>query len=80
MKHFSRVASLLLVLAPRAVEACASCMSSASGDQTYNWAYIGLMLAPFTIAVGIGGVLGRCYVKARRHAARKAMALHEEMT
>jgi hypothetical protein len=47
------VAALLL---PRLAEACASCISSAYGDRTYNWAYIGLLLMPFAVAIVIGGV------------------------
>jgi hypothetical protein len=44
------------LLLPRLAEACASCISSAYGDRTYNWAYIGLLLMPFAVAVVIGGV------------------------
>lgn len=60
----SLLALLPLVLVPAAAEACASCMSS--GDQTFNWAYYGLMATPFAIVMGVGGVLTGCYLSARR--------------
>jgi hypothetical protein len=44
-------------LAPRTALACAACVSSAYGDRSFNWAYGMLMLAPFVVAVVIGGVL-----------------------
>ena len=44
------------MLLPRLAEACATCISSAYGDRTYNWAYIGLLLVPFAVAAVIGGV------------------------
>ena len=44
------------LLLPRLAEACATCISSPYGDRTYNWAYIGLLLMPFALAVVIGGV------------------------
>jgi hypothetical protein len=37
--------------------ACATCVSSAYGDRTYSWAYGGLLLAPFVVAVVVGAVL-----------------------
>jgi hypothetical protein len=43
-------------LLPRLAEACAACISSPYGDRTYNWAYIGLLLMPFAVAVVVGGV------------------------
>jgi len=56
---------LPLVLAvgvvPASAEACASCVSTAVGDQTYNWAYIGLMGMPFAILAVIGVVLAYHY-------------------
>lgn len=48
---------LAAVLAPRAAAACAACVSSGYGDRSFNWAYGGLMLAPFLVAVVIVGVL-----------------------
>jgi fructose-1,6-bisphosphatase len=51
------VAALVVtVLSPRLAAACATCISSAYGDRTYNWAYIGLLLMPFAVALVIGGV------------------------
>ena len=42
--------ALGLVLVPAAALACASCVSSAFGDRTYNWAYLTLLLMPFLLA------------------------------
>ena len=47
----------LVSILPAVVEACASCISSAYGDRTYNWPYLVLILVPFAVAVIIGGVL-----------------------
>jgi hypothetical protein len=44
-------------LAPQTVAACTACVSSAYGDRTFNWAYGGLLLAPFVVALVIGTVL-----------------------
>jgi hypothetical protein len=44
-------------LAPRIAAACAACVSSAYGDRTFNWAYGGLLIAPFLVAIVVGGVL-----------------------
>ena len=44
-------------LAPRAASACAACVTSAYGDRSFNWAYGGLMIAPFLVALVVGGVL-----------------------
>jgi hypothetical protein len=44
-------------LVPAITEACAACVSSAYGDRTFNWAYGGLLLAPFLLALVVGGVL-----------------------
>ncbi len=46
-----------LALAPAVAEACATCISSAYGDRTFNWAFLSLLLVPFAIAGGIGLVL-----------------------
>lgn len=54
------VAGVLAVagaLAPRVAMACAACVSSPYGDRTYSWAYGGLLLAPFLLALVIGAVL-----------------------
>jgi hypothetical protein len=44
-------------LTPAVAAACAACVSSAYGDRTFNWAYGGLLLTPFVVAVVVGGVL-----------------------
>jgi len=55
-----RVALALAMLAvPAAAEACASCISSPFGDQSYNWPYLVLILVPFAAAAVIGGVMMR---------------------
>jgi hypothetical protein len=58
MRRAVAAAVLVLgVLAPRLAAACPSCISSAYGDRTYNWAYIGLLLMPFLVGVVIAGIL-----------------------
>ena len=47
----------VVALLPRTVAACATCISSGFGDRAYTWPYIGLILMPFVIAVGIVGTL-----------------------
>jgi len=59
---------LLLALGPSAAEACATCISSAYGDRTFNWAFLSLLGAPFVISVAIGSVL---YVNVRRQRAAR---------
>ena len=39
------------------VLACASCMSSAYGDRTFNWAYTALMVVPFVVGTVVAFVL-----------------------
>jgi uncharacterized integral membrane protein len=41
------------------VLACASCIASPFGDQTYNWPYLVLILVPFVVGTVIGGVMMR---------------------
>lgn len=45
-----------LMLAPRAVSACSSCLSSPYGDRGYNFALLGLILTPFVVGVAIAAV------------------------
>ena len=52
------VAGLASMLTPRVALACATCISSPFGDQTYNWPYLGLILLPFGLIVAIAGILG----------------------
>ena len=53
------VAMLLATVAglPQRAAACATCVSSGFGDRAYTWPYIGLILAPFLVAVGIVATL-----------------------
>ena len=51
------VLAALAVAAPRTVAACATCISSGSGDRAYTWPYIGLILTPFVVGVTIVTVL-----------------------
>jgi hypothetical protein len=53
------IAALAMMLLPAAAEACATCISSPFGDQTYNWPYLVLILVPFAAATVIGVVLAR---------------------
>lgn len=41
----------------RGVLLCATCISSAFGDRTFNWAYVVLLLLPFAVTATIAGVL-----------------------
>jgi hypothetical protein len=51
------LAGLAMGVLPRAAEACTWCLSSAFGDRSFNWPYLGLILAPFLVGVTISGVL-----------------------
>lgn len=51
------VTGLALLLLPDVAAACATCLATAYGDRTYNWAFLGLLLMPFLIAGTIGGIL-----------------------
>ena len=76
-------AALAFVLAPRSAAACTSCISSAFGDQTYNWAYLGLMLTPLVLCAVIGGYLGWCHRANTRNARQQLSTdplLNEETT
>ena len=46
-----------VVLGPSPVWACATCVASAYGDRTFNWAFLGLILMPFLVGLGITAVL-----------------------
>ena len=80
--------TLLVIFAvlavPSAASACASCISSAFGDQTYNWAYLGLMLMPLVLCSVIGGVLAWRYRatmrEARPNESTTTSLFHEETT
>jgi peptidoglycan/LPS O-acetylase OafA/YrhL len=51
--------ALAMLVVPAAAEACASCISSPFGDQSYNWPYLVLILVPFAAAAVIAGVMMR---------------------
>ena len=50
-----------LAALPSDALACATCAASAYGDRTFNWAFLGLMAAPFVVAGVIGGVIFHAY-------------------
>ena len=56
---------LALSLAPSSAWACASCISTPFGDQTYTWPYLGLILLPFGLIAAIVGILGYLSWQAR---------------
>jgi len=68
------VAAIALALAPASADACATCIASAYGDRTFNWAFLGLLLVPFVVAAGIGTVLFFSY----RRSAVESPPLHDE--
>jgi len=49
---------LALSLTPSSARACAACISTPFGDQTYTWPYLGLILLPFGLIAAIAGILG----------------------
>jgi hypothetical protein len=63
--------ALLLVLAPTIALACPGCLSSAYGDRTFNWAFIGLLVMPFVVAAAIGGVFAYAYLRSRSRRPRR---------
>ena len=50
-------AVLAVLLTPGLAGACASCISTPFGDQTYTWPYLGLILLPFGLMAAVVGVL-----------------------
>ncbi|HEY7650901.1 MAG TPA: hypothetical protein VID04_18030 [Methylomirabilota bacterium] len=50
------VAALALLVRPDVAAACATCVASAYGDRTYNWAFLGLVLMPFVLTATVGGI------------------------
>jgi len=73
------VVVLALVASPLPAWACTWCVSSAFGDRTFNWPYLGLILAPFFVVGIIGGVLAWCARRARP-AAPASSLLNKETT
>jgi len=57
--------ALALTLVPAVALACPGCLSSAYGDRTFNWAFVGLLIMPFLLAAAIGGVLAYAYSRSR---------------
>ncbi|HSF05376.1 MAG TPA: hypothetical protein VLG10_06245 [Methylomirabilota bacterium] len=57
--------ALVLTLGPTVAFACPGCLSSAYGDRTFNWAFLGLLIMPFLVAAAIGGVLAYAYSRSR---------------
>lgn len=79
----ARLVVLVLLLAPRAAWACATCVSSAYGDRTFNWAFVGLILMPFVVGFGIAGVFAARYYSrssGRAVAGAAQLAPHEEIS
>jgi len=56
--NIAAMGGLASILTPGAALACATCISSPFGDQSYNWPYLGLILLPFGLIVTIAGILG----------------------
>ena len=65
MRLAAIVLAFLLAL-PAAAAACASCISSAYGDRTYNVAYIGLILTPFAVGLVVGAIITHSWWRGRR--------------
>ena len=62
----SAIALLVAVLlAPDTALACATCVWSAFGDRSYNWAFLGLILLPFAVVAVVGGLIVREVRRAR---------------
>jgi len=53
----SVVLALGALLVPAAALACPTCVSSAFGDRTYNWAYLGLLVMPFLLTAVVGAIV-----------------------
>jgi hypothetical protein len=50
---------------PAVALACASCLTSAYGDRTFTWPFLGLMAAPFAVMAVIGAILARSHYRSR---------------
>ena len=50
------LAVLAVLAAPGVASACTWCVSSAFGDRSFNWPYLGLIVAPFLVGVAVAGV------------------------
>ena len=61
-----RLAALaFVVLLPALAEACPSCISSAYGDRTFNWAFAILLAMPFVVGGAVGGVFLWLFLRRR---------------
>ena len=63
----ARAVVLLMLLVPGTASACATCIASAYGDRTFNWAFLGLILMPFVVGLGIAGVFASRYYAMHSH-------------
>lgn len=55
------VTLLAAALVPGVALACATCIDSAYGSRTFNWAFVGLMLTPFVVGGGlVAGIAWVC--------------------
>lgn len=62
---------LAVMLGPDVASACATCLDSAYGNRTFNWAFAGLLLTPFVLAAGLlGGVVWVCRRSRNQHDGR----------
>lgn len=68
MKRLAALLALAGALVPAVVHACATCVGSAYGDRTFNWAFMSLMAMPFLVVAVVGGVL--TYAHRHRRPAR----------
>ena len=73
MRRLAAIA-LVILLRPALAEACASCISSAYGDRTFNWAFAILLGMPFIVGGAIAGVF---LLLSRRRRARPPLAIEE---
>jgi hypothetical protein len=80
VRHPIVLAVLAAGLAPAPAWACTWCVSSAFGDRTFNWPYLGLIVAPFLVAGVIAGVLAWCSHRARTAEPPAASLLNKETT
>jgi len=63
--RIAALVTLILTLAPAVALGCPGCLSTAYGDRTFNWAFVGLLLMPFLLAAAIGGLLACVYFRSR---------------
>jgi hypothetical protein len=59
-RRAARLAGLVALapaLRPDVAAACAVCIDSAWGNRGFTWPLAALMIAPFAVAAGVGGVL-----------------------